>query len=71
MSKSKSRSNHNNQSKQREAKEPVYIRSTKNSSTKPHAPENASYQVTFGFWFDARLVDRVAKVFILIREGIK
>ena len=71
MSKSKSRSNHNNQSKQREPKEPVYIRSTKNSSTKHHAPENASYQVTFGFWFDARLVDRVAQVFRLIREGIK
>ena len=44
---------------------------TKNSSTKPHAPENASYQVTFGFWFGARLVDRVAQVFRLIREGIK
>ena len=46
--KTKSRSNHNNQSKQRETKKPVYIKSTINSSTKPHAPVNSSYQVTFG-----------------------
>ena len=49
MSKIKSQSNHNNQLKQREAMEPVYIRSINDSSTELYAPENARDQVAFGF----------------------
>ena len=37
------------ESKQRETKEPVYIRSINDSSTKLYAPENARDQVAFGF----------------------
>ena len=71
VSKSKSQSNHNDQLKQRETMEPVYIRSINDSSTKLYAPENARDQVAFGFSLVFDWLIGWHRFFRLIIEGLK